>query len=267
MREILFHPGFHRTGTSSIQHFLWRNHESLAPHVQLMMLRHLKPVVRLCAHFSTTKNPLDLLEMSELLDTAFTERALPDTNNLIISCEGLSGHMPGRNGVDDYSAAPLLIQYFVSYLQERFPDARVRVILSTRDSESWLRSVYRYQLRATRLTLDEDTFVARFAQVADFDTLLSDIATLLEETEVLFLPLEEAKNLSSGPGGALIQQIELPTFLRQSLVTVSAGNEGPDAAMQAEFLRLNQSELGNSEVATLKQGLAEKVNLGAWKKT
>jgi hypothetical protein len=265
MQDILLHPGFHRTGTSSMQHFLWRNHAVLAPHLELMMLRHLKPVVRQAAHIATTHNPLDLLEMTELLDAAFDARALPDGTNLLISCEGLCGHMPGRIAVDDYAAAPMLVQYIAGYLTERFPNARVRVIFSTRDADDWLRSVYRYQLRSTRLTLDEADFVAKYRPAADLDAVLSDIAASLAPIEVSFIPFDEAIAAPQGPGAALLRQCAIPEDIWGKLHSVGLGNAGPTDALCARFLELNRSTLPDHDVTAHKQTIAKEANLGTWK--
>ncbi len=266
MQQILLHPGFHRTGTSSMQHFLWRNHEALAPHVSLMMLRHMKPVIRQCAHFAITRDPLDLFDLTALLDTAFADNPVLDGRQLIMSAEGLCGHMPGRPGVEDYGAAPLLVQYLTSYLAERFPSANLRVVLSTRDADNWLQSIYCYQLRATRLTLDAADFSEKYRAVADLDTTLAQIAELVDPIEVLFLPLADARQHPKGPGCALLDQIDVPDPVRAALIPVGRGNEGPDAQTWNRFLEINRSDLSDAEVIKLKTTIAEAANLGAWKK-
>lgn len=266
MQQILLHPGFHRTGTSSMQHFLWRNHELLAPYVALMMLRHMKPVIRHCGHVSTTRDPLDLLELAGHLDTAFDENPVADGRHLIMSAEGLCGQTPGRSGVEDYSAAPMLIQYLTGYLAERFPEAELRVILSTREAEAWLRSVYLYQLRTTRLTLEADEFAEKYRAVADFEGSMVQIAEVIAPVDVLVLPLEEASLHPKGPGCALLDQIPVPDHVRAALIPVGRGNEGPDAYTQQRFMDLNQSNMTDKQVANLKAAITDETNLGGWKK-
>ena len=82
MRQILLHPGFHKTGTSSMQHFLWINREVLEPYFDLRMFRHMKPVVRLASLFSRTNNPLDRAvaeQKKALADAAALGRWKPKT--------------------------------------------------------------------------------------------------------------------------------------------------------------------------------------------
>ncbi|MEJ6397363.1 hypothetical protein [Yoonia sp. 208BN28-4] len=266
MQQVLLHPGFHRTGTSSMQHFLWRNHEVLAPHVSLMMLRHMKPVIRQCGKFSLTRDPLDLLELAEMLDTAFAENPVPDGRHLIMSAEGLCGQMPGRSGVPDYSAAPMLVQYLTGYLTEKFPQANTRVIMSTRAPDEWLESVYLYQLRMTRLTMDSDAFADTYRAASDLDGVMEQIADLVDPIDVLFLPLSDATRHPKGPGCALLDQIAVPDTLRAALIPVGRGNEKPDDYTRQRFLDLNRSDLTDAEVAGLKTTIAEQANLGGWKK-
>jgi hypothetical protein len=121
MRQILLHPGFHKTGTSSMQHFLWINREVLEPYFDLRMFRHMKPVVRLASLFSRTNNPLDLMDMVGLLDDVFTEFPVRDDRDLMISCEGLAGQLPGGPGVEDYGVAPTLLTY-VGLSGRAFPE-------------------------------------------------------------------------------------------------------------------------------------------------
>jgi hypothetical protein len=87
---------------------LWINREALEPYFDLRMLRHLKPVVQLCTLFSRKQNPLTLVDMMDLLDEVFAEFPVRDDRDLLISCEGLAGHLPGWPNVRDYSAVPTL---------------------------------------------------------------------------------------------------------------------------------------------------------------
>lgn len=249
-----------------MQHFLWRNRESLEPYLSLMMLRHMKPVIRQCGIAATTRNPLDLMDIAGLLDTAFSDNPVPEGRNLIMSAEGLCGHLPGRAGVEDYAAAPMLIQYLCGYLADRFPGAQIRVILSTRGAEAWLTSAYCAQLRATRLTATAQEFADRYKAAADFDAVLAEIATLIDPIDVLFLPLEEATRHPLGPGCALLDQIPVPDVVRNALLPVGRGNEGPSAATRDSFLRMNQSTMDDAEVIRLKADLAQAEDLGMWKR-
>lgn len=265
-QQILLHPGFHRTGTSSMQHFLWLNREILAPHLTIRLTRHFKSVARLCTRYATTQNPLDLTDMIGELDTAFAAEPVPTNRNLLISAEMFCGEVPGHGDVQDYGAAPTLITYLTGYLQERFPKAQLRVILTTRDAEPWLFSVYRHVLRRSRVTLTHAEFAKAYQDAANFDDILSRIAEALDPIELLYLPLEHALQNPLGPGAALLDQMPLPDDVRAALIPVGIGAKGAEPHLWGQFLAMNRADLSDAELSAQKEQMAETAKLGHWRK-
>ncbi len=260
MPRILLHPGFHKTGTSSIQHFLWVNREKLEPHVQLLMLRHLKPVTSLVHNFSRTSNPLVLLDLSERLDTLLSQ--LPfDGRDILVSCEALCGHLPGWPNVDTYSAAPVTVSYVANYLAEHFGAIETKVVLTTRERSSWLFSAYRHHLKGHRLRMDFGEFAATYSPAADFAPIVDALRSELGDV-VTTLPLEDTKAHALGPGGALLDAFGIdPT----GFTPVGKGNTGPNEALWREFLTINRSGLSDEEVIAAKDALADETQLGGWR--
>lgn len=265
MRQILLHPGFHKTGTSSMQHYLWLNREALSPFFDLRLMRHFKPVVRLAGTYARSKNPLHLLDMVGLLDAAFTEFPVRDDRDLLISAEGLSGHLPGTPNVKDYSAVPVLMTYLVGYLAERFPDAQVKVLFTTRNAYDWHFSAYRHHLRGQRLKMDFAEFEETYRQAADMEKVISEVAKVLAPLPVLFMPMSDALRHPQGPGAALVEQMTVPAEVRANLTMVGKGNEGPDDALWGQFLKLNRSGLTDAAITEQKNALAQAADLGGWK--
>lgn len=263
-RRILIHPGFHKTGTSSMQHFLWLNRAVLAPHVNLLLLRHLKPAAKTCMYFSFRQNPYILTDLVESLDRIMAA-CLPEGDaDLVISCEGLSGHLPGWPKVDSYAAAPITAAYLSGYLSERFADAEQSFVYSSRAEDAWLWSVWRHHLMSHRLVEDWPAFAARLRPAADMAGVVAEVAQALDAVPVFVLPLEDATNHPQGPGGALLELLDLPEDLRLRLRPVGEGNRGPDRALAAEYLALNRSALADAAVQSRKQALAEVASVGGW---
>ena len=263
-RRILLHPGFHKTGTSSMQHFLWVNRTRLAPHANILLLRHLQVAAKTCMFYSHSGNPLALADLVEMMDQILAAHVPEGDADLVISCEGLSGHLPGWPGVATYAAAPITAAYLAGYLAERFPAAEIEVVYSTRDPDAWLNSAWRHHLISHRMVLDWPEFAARHAAAADLMAIASDVAAALAPIPVFTLPLEEAIAHPQGPGGALIELLDLPDAVREGLVPVGHGNKGPDAAMAAEMLRLNRSGLSDTVVKAEKAGLIAAAGTGGW---
>lgn len=266
MREILIHPGFHKTGTSSIQHYLWFNREVLAAHLSLLMLRHMKPVVKDCARFSRTRDPLELVDLVAHLDDAMVEAAPDPDRHLIVSCEGLAGHLPGWPGVPDYGALPTLVSYLVGYFQETAPEAQIRVVFTTRAAEDWLFSAYRHHLKSHRLTQDYVDFARAHEAASALKDAAYAVAEAIAPVPVQTIDMSEALQHPLGPGAALVSTLPIPSGFLSATTPVGRGNQGPDETLWKQFLALNLGDLPDDEVQARKQALAQASGLGGWRR-
>ena len=265
MRQILLHPGFHKTGASSIQHFLWHNRETLAPYFDLRMFRHMKPVAATCARYSATQQPLDLLDLVDQLDASFQLFPTSESRDMLISCKGFCGQFPCTPIVPDYSAVPVLLTNLAGYLAERFPDAQVKVLFTTRDAQDWLFSMYRQQLRSRRLTDSFEQFAATYANAADLTAIINEVAKALHPLPVMFMPLEDMIKHPLGPGAAVTDQMRVPQAVCKTLHPVGQDIEGPSEAIWKMYLELNQSTYPDRHVATQKAAIEDAAGLGQWK--
>lgn len=264
-RTILIHPGFHKTGTSSIQHLLWTNRMVIGPHVGLLLHRHLRPAADICMHFSRYQNLMALADLVPALDRIMADHLPPgDNRDLILSCEGLSGNLPGRPDVETYAATPILIAYLAGYFADRCPDARVKVVLSTRTGPEWLYSTWRHQLFTKRLQMDWSAYQDRYRNLSDLNAVVTDIAEALAPVPVEALPLDQALAHPKGPGGALLELVDLPPAVRAQIAPVGHGNRGPTAHIAAQYLALNRSALPDDEVLRQKAALAKAHGVGGW---
>ncbi len=266
MRQILLHPGFHKTGTSSANHFLWVNRAALAPYFDLRMFRHFKAISTLCATFSKSQDPMDFLEFVELMDASFKENPLNSDRDALISCKGFCGHLPGTPGVHSYESVPILMTYLAGYLADRYPDAQVKVVFTTRGPKDWLFSVYRQQLRGHRLMLDFEEFAHTYKAAADLRSIIDRTAAVLAPLPVMFMPLEDAAKHPLGPGGAIVDLMKVPASVKATLSPVGVDNAGPTENIWAKFLAHNRSTAPDHQVAKLKQAIATEISLGGWKK-
>jgi hypothetical protein len=263
--RILLHPGFHKTGTSSIQHLLWTNRKLLAPHVAVLLLRHLKPATEICMHYSRHQSPVALTNLVAAMDGILAEHyPAGDSRDLLISCEGLSGHLPGWPGVMDYRAAPVTALFLAGILSERRPGADLRIIYTTRDPDAWLHSAWRHYLFGHRLRLDWPAFAARYRPAADLDAVVAQTARAVDPVPVAAISLSDAAQHPLGPGGAILGLLDLLEGVTARVVPVGHGNAGPDAALAAAYLKLNLSVLGDAEVKEQKAALAALHGAGGW---
>lgn len=264
MPKVLLHPGLHKTGTSSAQHLLWKNRAALLPHVEIYQIRHFAAAAEPAHRFSKTADPLELLDLAALFDDVFQGIGPREGRHVLITHEGLSGHMPGWPGVADYGAVPVLYAYYAEYLAERFPHHELELVVTTRRAEDWIWSAYRHQLQAHRLTLDFDAFREAVAAAADFDALLGRLRRTLGDVPVHAAALEDTTALTFGPGEALLSCLDLPAEVMAGLTPVPPANAGPDPALVDQLLALHRSDLPDAAVASRRAEMLAKAGVGGW---
>lgn len=252
MRAIL-HPGFHKTGTTTLQKALERNARMLAPHLRLIPRATLRPAGRAARAFSARRDPLELALLRYELAEALAGVDPADPRPLILSCEDLAGHMPGRDGVESYAAAPELMRALIDTLRALWPGVDPELFFSTRAPDSWLASLHVQALRASRMTLDAASFAARYRGAADLDVVVAEIAATLAPLPVHSARLEDSARRPLGPLASLLDLLPLPEEVRAALVPVPAANRAPDCA--ARLLEINRGDLDDAAAHAAKQAL------------
>jgi hypothetical protein len=264
MARILLHLGLHKTGTSSMQHLLYLNRALLEPHLDFLLVRPLKAAARHCLAFSRSGDPLHLSALTKALETIVAAQPELGQRDLILSSENLSGVMPGWEGNDGYAALPGLSAHLAAFFADRFPTADLNLVFSTRSSEDWLASLWCHQVRWRRMTLDFDDFAMQNRQGADLESIVSAVAKKLDPFAVFALPLEESQHHPKGPGGALLELIDLPAAVRDAIAPVGRGNPRPEETLNTRFLAMNRSDVTDTELYYHKVILAKRANIRAW---
>jgi hypothetical protein len=222
-RRIILHPGFHKTGTSSIQATLRANRPALKPHVVLRLRWHMKDLLHATRGYSTWRDHISLLKAEHRFETMLDGLPRMPRRTLVISAEELAGHLPGRGDLDDYSATQELLNLFCQTLNCRFPRAEIMVYLSTRTSEDWLTSAYWEHVKASSLTLDLEAFTARYAPAAKLDEMVAEITRRLP-CPVHHAALEDCQDLPLGPATPLLNLCNLPPDLMAQLTLPPPAN-------------------------------------------
>ena len=249
--RIVLHAGFHKTGTSSLQAALAAHRGALAPRyaVQTAALsRPLARVARQALAASVTAEALPGLRAALALWVAGLRRG----PGLLISCEDLVGHMPGRHGLRDYSAACRLVPEVVQALTTRFPGAAVEVLLTTRAAPDWLRSLHWQLSKHPGMRLTSRGYARRFADAADPAPILRALAPLLAPARLHAVPVEALAQRRLGPVEALYDLAELPEALRDSLPPVPRVDRSTPLDLADAFVRLNRAGLEPAELDRIK---------------
>lgn len=222
-RRIIIHAGFHKTGTSTIQATLRENRVAMKKHVALRLRWHMQDLVKATRGYSTWRDPLTLIKVQDRFAKMMNDLPGMPRRSLVISAEELAGHLPGRGDLDSYAAAPELLYTFWDIANSRYPEADIMLYLSTRAPEPWMASAYWEHVKASNMTLSFDAFHARYADAANLDDMVAEIASRVP-APVHHAALEDCRDLLLGPADPLLDLCELPSELRASLVPVPHEN-------------------------------------------
>ena len=254
--RILLHPGFHKTGTSSLQRGLERLADRLAPDLRFMLTAEVMAATRAARRYATRPGAGRLSEFSKALIQSLDEAELDDARTLLISSEDLAGPLPGTRNITTYDAAPALVLAATASLAERFgSNAQITVLCTTRTPQDWQRSVWYQCLRAQRLTKDFETFRPRLSRAAQLDDVVSAIREHVgSAAQVVECPIETCGAAPLGPLGVALDLLQVPV---SDLPPLRAHNVQPAGAAE-ELLALNRSDLDDTALADAKREVVRK---------
>lgn len=224
----VIHAGFHKTGTSTIEHMLLRNAARLRPYVTVITGAQLTEAVHLAKRYSAQPEAVTLDAFTAAFAAAMPAPDVP----AIVSCVDLCGFMPGHPSTHGHGAFPALVRAMRAAGAARFA-------FGTRPAADWLRSLWMQNLKVQRLTEDHAGFAARFAPISDLDAEAAKLEAAAGGS-VLRLPLEDGSAHPLGPAGPLLDLFEVPHagLEHQPALKVGLGDEAA-----ALLLEMNRSDL------------------------
>lgn len=252
--RIVIHAGFHKTGTTSVQSMLRENAGLLEPHVRVHLKDAFEPLTETARAFSIAPRKRTLTQVARAAAAFFDNLSGDDPRPILMSSEDLSGHMPGRHGLECYDSAGLVMKCLAEAAFRRFGrDADLTFYFSTRTREPWLRSTWWQNLRSTRLTDDLATYSAQFDTARSLDDILEEIALDVAPARVTSFLLEDTADLPLGPLDPLLTLLELTELDRTELTLLPPENVQPDMGIQDVFLTLNRSALSEKDIQEAKR--------------
>lgn len=229
MMRVIVHPGFHKTGTSTVQaqlqgaQALWGKRWIVGLRAQMAGVAH---NARL---YAQSRDPLDLgLTQSELADW-LDAQDWSEAEGAVISCEDFAGLMPGRQDARDYSAAPQLMAAFAEVLEDFFAgQLRLHLHFSTRAPEGWWPSVHWQNVRTGTLTQTWVEFQAEMQGAMSLEAVVEQVRGAVPSAQVSAMRLEESQRLASGPITPLLDLMGLPEAERGAFVPDARRNARPE---------------------------------------
>lgn len=252
--RIVIHAGFHKTGTTSVQSMLRENAALLTPHLRVFLKDGFEDLTTKARAFSIDPKEKTLFHVADAAAAFFDALDPQDERPILMSSEDLSGHMPGRHGLECYDSAGLVMKCLAEAALARFgDDTDLTFYFSTRDRDPWLRSTWWQNLRSTRLTADFAAYSAQFDEARNLDDILAEVAQDVAPAKVTSTRLETSSDLSMGPLDPILALFTLPDLDQTALRALPPENVQPDLGIDAVFLALNQSALPEKDVQDAKR--------------
>ena len=253
--RLIVHAGFHKTGTSSVQHTLNANKSALSEEFRIYLREDLRPTCEAARAVSIANDPLAMgavtYEWAQFLATIDPD----DPRPIVISAEDLAGHMPGRHDLIRYGATPAIMATMSTVVSEYLPNYQPQLFFSTRAPAEWVQSCYGQHLRATRMTDDLATYHTKMMPHADLDTIVDAVSAAVPGVPVASARLEDSAKHALGPVSALLDLMRPNPDLRARLKAIAPRNRALPTETMAEFLRLNRSNMNRADLSRAKKAL------------
>ncbi|WP_372884701.1 hypothetical protein [Shimia sp.] len=254
MRRLLIHPGFHKTGTTSIQKTLGRNRRKLAPQTEILLRPDLPSVCEWARAYSASRQAYDLLGFRHELTETLQRIADAPPRDTIISSEDLLGHMPGRRGLTGYDAAPDLMQALAECVAQVWRDPPQLIFyFSVRDAGPWLRSCHAQHLRTVKMELDAEAYATAYRDSARLGRIIDLVRVAVAPHRVAWGRLETCRDLPLGPLEPLLDLLGIAPETRARLKPLPPQNPALPEALRDAYLRINRSNLPRPEAQRAKK--------------
>lgn len=253
--HLCVHPGFHKTGTTSLQQALAANRAALAPAARVLLKGDMPGLTEAARAYARSGDAVNWAlyrhECARLLETLDPG----DPRPVLVSAEDLSGAMPFRHGQPDYAAAPRLMAGLRDIVAEVRPAARLSLLYTTRAAAPWVRSCHAQHLAADRMTETLAEYTARALPHADLDAMADRIAAAVAPVPLHRVRLEDLAARPLGPLDALLDLAGIDPALRARLVPVPPANRALPRAVLDALLALNRTDRPWNEIRAEKAAL------------
>lgn len=252
MLRIAVHAGFHKTGTTTMQHTLRAARDVLDGHAKIYLRPEMADLCDAARAWSATRSAADLARVTHAA-SGFAD-ALPESGTVILSSEDLAGHMPGRKGLKTYDAVPTLMSVLEAALFSARPSADIAFLFTTRAAAPWLRSCYAQHVRVMRHTGTAEDYETDYQASADLAGVVASVAAAVPRAEVKSEALEDHRG-RLGPLQPLLDLAGIPSAISGLVRPIPPANTSAKAEQIELMLELNRSELRGVELRAAKRAI------------
>ncbi|WP_147126000.1 hypothetical protein [Shimia ponticola] len=251
MAPVLIHAGFHKTATTTLQDTARVNADLLAKYLRVFLKADMIDVTEAARAYSVAPTRASLTLFEDAAQTLFSALDKDDERPVALLSEDLSGMMPGRSSVTDYSAAVALMPRLVRACAETFSDTEIEVYFTTRSADDWYASAHWQLIRHSRKGVTLANFRKDYDTAADFGPLCDRISDAVDGASVTTMTLEDLRGFEHGPIEPVLSALNVPTEVLAQLEKPPRANSSyPE--LRGLFRELNLSPLTDAQVGELK---------------
>ena len=258
MTRVIVHAGYHKTGTTSLQDFMSSNRKALADYCRYYGKVDFLAAGAHARIYAQKPFPWRLWRFRRSFRRFLN--TVDAGGTIVLSRETFSGGMPGHRRMGGglmfgYSGpAEKLARVITAELRRKFgQDTDITFFYTTRDRETWIKSVHGHLLRSIKLDDDFKTFRARFPDLNGPAQEAAIMAKALAPIPVVTAALEDHADDPAGPATGLLDLLGVPENVRAQLTPAKRSNTGQPPEIQEQFRRLNAQALSKKALRTEKE--------------
>lgn len=246
MKKVIIHVGQYKTGTTSIQKFMWESRDSLLSHGILYP----EALTRDCAHFLITdllrkeyRNTDDWADLAPLREEIDESEA----RTTVISCESLSGATVRR-------FAPGMMKYMWGRLIKLFEGFDVRAVFYVRRQDESIdsRIIQEIKGQSRKSNINHEPFLYSKSSL-NYNYFFELLEQVFGKGQVDARLYDRKHLCKSDVRYDFLDYLDLPT---ESLtVPDSEDNVSPSAKFVGFYRVLNSMKLSGDDYASLSAGL------------
>ncbi|MCG3267607.1 hypothetical protein [Yoonia sp. I 8.24] len=242
--KIIWHLGFHKTGTTSIQAILAENLDVIAENTAMVIpagnldhpgVRNSKPLADAMRNYASEPSLSNLKTLELVIDEVVSWGDKQGYGQLVFSDEMALGTNIFDASGDVFQHAQRLLRA----LDDMKICANQVAVIYTRECAPWLQSAYAQSLKCGRNCLSFNDWCALFPQMSELPDLLADVQNSASFC-VRIIRMEEEIFESEFLGNSLLQEMGVEP---RKIVAVGAKNTRMPAAALEFLLRLNRSDV------------------------
>lgn len=232
--RLIIHCGVQKTASTAFHHFVKRNHDALAPWLEIRTPQKGSPtrdLGRVSALYS-----LDDQHEIELIAriAGLRDEVLQSGKTCLISHENIPGAMMGRGGVTTLYPE---IGRILGLFDDHFAPLRPEYVFYIRDMDRWKASVHNQAVRSDNYQGSFDQFLTETAECGSWNSLQERVEAQVGAERCHFLTLEDETD-PDRPGQQLLRLAGVPDSVLDELSPLTGRRNTSLNQGALEFLRL-----------------------------